>query len=94
MKILKPILISFFLALAVSSCMVGPKLEKPVVDAEEQFRFDSIAGDSMINMAWWELFSDPQLDTMVATHLVGLDERQHAQRHRHERLGMVAPFRR
>ena len=65
MKILKPILISFFLALAVTSCMVGPKLEKPVVDAEEQFRFDSIAGDSMINLAWWELFSDPELDTMI-----------------------------
>ncbi len=69
MKILKPILISFFLALALTSCMVGPKLEKPVVDAEEQFLFDSIAGDSMINLAWWELFSDPQLDTMIYTAL-------------------------
>ena len=65
MKILKPILLSFFLALAVTSCMVGPKLEKPVVETEEQFRFDSIAGDSMINLAWWELFSDPDLDTMI-----------------------------
>ena len=65
MKILKPILISFFLALAVTSCMVGPKLEKPVVETEEQFRFDSIAGDTMINLAWWELFSDPKLDTMI-----------------------------
>jgi multidrug efflux system outer membrane protein len=65
MKILKPILISFFLALAVTSCMVGPKLEKPVVYAEEQFRFDSIAEDSMINLAWWELISDPELDTMI-----------------------------
>ncbi len=69
MKILKPILISFFLALALTSCMVGPKLEKPHVDAEEQFLFDSIAGDSMINLAWWELFSDPQLDTMIFTAL-------------------------
>ena len=69
MKILKPILISFFLALALTSCMVGPKLEKPHVDAEEQFLFDSIAGDSMINLAWWELFSDPQLDTMIYTAL-------------------------
>lgn len=65
MKILKPILISFFLALALTSCMVGPKLEKPVVETEEQFRFDSIAGDSMINLAWWELFGEPHLDTMI-----------------------------
>ncbi len=69
MKILKPVLISFFLALAVTSCMVGPKLEKPVVETEEQFRFDSIAGDTMINLSWWELFSDPQLDTMIYTAL-------------------------
>ena len=65
MKILKPILILTVLALAVTSCMVGPKLEKPVVEAEEQFRFDSIAGDSMINLSWWELFGEPQLDTMI-----------------------------
>ncbi len=69
MKILKALSISLFLALAVTSCMVGPKLEKPVVDAEEQFRFDSIVGDSMINLAWWELFSDPELDTMIYSAL-------------------------
>lgn len=65
MKIFKAILISFFLALVVTGCMVGPSLEKPVVVAEEQFRFDSIAGDSMINLAWWDLFDDPDLDTMI-----------------------------
>ncbi len=65
MKILKAILLSLFLALAVTGCMVGPNLEKPVVDSEDQFRFDSIAGDSMINLAWWELFDEPELDTMI-----------------------------
>jgi multidrug efflux system outer membrane protein len=65
MKIFKALTISIFLALAVTSCMVGPKLEKPVVEAEEQFRFDSITGDSLINMAWWELFSEPELDSMI-----------------------------
>ncbi len=65
MKFLKPVCISLIFALIMAGCMVGPKLEKPVVTAEEQFRFDSIAGDSMINLAWWELFNDPQLDTMI-----------------------------
>ena len=69
MKIFKPIQISLFLALALTSCMVGPKLEKPLVNTEEQFRFDSIADDSMINLSWWELFSDPKLDTMIYTGL-------------------------
>ena len=65
MKILKAILLSLFLGLLGTGCMVGPRLEKPDVTTEEQFRFDSIAGDSMINLAWWELFGDPYLDTMI-----------------------------
>jgi multidrug efflux system outer membrane protein len=65
MKILKAILLSLFLGLLGTGCMVGPRLEKPDVATEEQFRFDSIAGDSMINLAWWELFGDPYLDTMI-----------------------------
>lgn len=65
MKILKPLLISLFLGLAVTSCMVGPKLEKPVIDTAEQFRFDSIANDSMINLSWWKLLNEPELDTLI-----------------------------
>ena len=65
MKILKPILISLSLALAATGCMVGPNLEKPVVDTADQFRFDSIANDSMVNLAWWELFNEPSLDSMI-----------------------------
>jgi len=65
MKFLKAISLSLILALLVAGCMVGPSLEKPVVASEEQFRFDSIAGDSMINLAWWEMFGDPLLDTMI-----------------------------
>ncbi len=45
--------------------MVGPKLEKPVVDTAEQFRFDSIANDSMINLSWWKLLNEPELDTLI-----------------------------
>lgn len=65
MKILKALTFSLLMALLVTSCMVGPKLEKPVVETNEQFRFDSIAGDSMINLAWWELLNEPELDTMI-----------------------------
>ena len=65
MKILKAILLSLFLGLLGTGCMVGPRLEKPDIATEEQFRFDSIAGDSMINLAWWELFGDPYLDTII-----------------------------
>jgi multidrug efflux system outer membrane protein len=65
MKSIKPLVISTFLATFLASCMVGPMLEKPEPLSEEQFRFDSIAGDSMINLAWWDLYDDPMLDTLI-----------------------------
>lgn len=62
---IRPVLFSAFLAVIVTGCMVGPKLEKPVVNTTEQFRFDSILTDSMINLKWWEMFNDPYLDTLI-----------------------------
>lgn len=69
MKYMKSLFLFLFLALFAAGCMVGPALEKPVVETEDSFRFDSIAGDSMINLAWWELFDDPLLDTLIRTAL-------------------------
>jgi multidrug efflux system outer membrane protein len=65
MKIIKLIVIVLSLAVFASGCMVGPKLEKPVIESADQFRFDSISGDSMINLAWWKMFNAPTLDTMI-----------------------------
>lgn len=70
MNVLKPALISLLLSIALAGCMVGPNLEKPGVVTGEQFRFDSIADDSMINLAWWDLYDDPMLDTLI---YLGLD---------------------
>lgn len=64
-KIHRILLLSLLFTITVTGCMVGPNLEKPLVDTEEQFRFDSIAGDSMINLAWWALYEDPILDTLI-----------------------------
>ena len=47
-NMLKPFVFSTFLAVVVTGCMVGPNLEKPVYETADQFRFDSIANDSMI----------------------------------------------
>ncbi len=65
MNIIKPIVLSTVLAISLAGCMVGPKLEKPEPITEEQFRFDSIEGDTMINLAWWDLYDDPMLDTLI-----------------------------
>jgi multidrug efflux system outer membrane protein len=64
-RIYKPLAILLALGGLLTGCMVGPKLGKPEVESEAQFRFDSIAGDSMINLAWWDLFSEPELDTLI-----------------------------
>jgi len=65
MNFIKPAIIATVLAFSVAGCMVGPKLEKPEPISEEQFRFDSIAEDSMVNLAWWDLYEDPMLDTLI-----------------------------
>ena len=31
--------------------------------------YDSLMGDSTVNIAWWELFDDEQLDTLIKTAL-------------------------
>lgn len=68
---MKKILIYIPLILVgVSGCMVGPKLEKPEIDTPEAFRFDSIEGDSLVNLAWWELFGDETLDTLISIALL------------------------
>ena len=63
------IYIPFILA-GVSGCMVGPRLEKPDIDTPEAYRFDSIEGDSLANLAWWELFGDEILDTLISIALL------------------------
>ena len=57
------------------SCKVGPN--SPVLsdrDTHPQldtFRFDSIKTDTMVNLRWWELFQDKELDSLIH---IGLEE--------------------
>ena len=58
-------------------CMVGPNIEKPVVDSPEDYRFaiavDSSAAieqDSVLNLSWWELFGDTYLADLIDSALV------------------------
>jgi multidrug efflux system outer membrane protein len=50
-------------------CRVGPAFQKPVVESPETFRFDSIKSDTIINIAWWEIFEDEQLKSYITTAL-------------------------
>lgn len=55
--------------LVVGGCKVGPNYEAPVVETSASFMYDSLMGDSTLNIAWWELFDDEQLDTLIKTAL-------------------------
>ena len=69
MKTLKYIIAFVIVAVFFSSCMMGPKFQKPEVEVADSYLGEHIAGDS-INLQWWELFGDEVLDTMIAHALV------------------------
>lgn len=62
-------ILSVLLVLISGGCAVGPDFTKPEVYPEDQFRFDPIGQDSTEILAWWEIFDDPELDTMVVRAL-------------------------
>ena len=58
-------------------CAVGPTYKRPAVSAPSAFLYGSPEGAaSMADMAWWDLFRDPALDSLVRTALTnGYDAR-------------------
>ena len=64
------ILLFIVTGMVLPSCMVGPNYQKPTTAFTSSFMYDSVAGDSVLNLAWWEIFNDPQLDTLIRTALV------------------------
>ena len=50
-------------------CLLGPDFKTPVVETEEEYRFETVTGDSPVNLKWWELFDDPVLASLVTTAL-------------------------
>ncbi|MDZ7700329.1 MAG: TolC family protein [Deltaproteobacteria bacterium] len=52
-----------------SGCAVGPDFKRPVVETPENYRFEKIPAEAMINLKWWELFEDPALYTLVTQAL-------------------------
>lgn len=65
-KILHIAIISLFFAMG---CRVGPSFHKPVIYSPATFRFDTIKTDTIINIAWWEIFEDEQLKKYITIAL-------------------------
>ncbi|KPL10278.1 MAG: hypothetical protein AMS26_21665, partial [Bacteroides sp. SM23_62] len=63
-------IISVLAILIAGGCKVGPNYEAPVIETSSSFMYDSLMGDSTINIAWWEMFDDDQLATLIRTALL------------------------
>ncbi len=50
-------------------CLLGPDYERPEVEVPEAFRQEAGAGESIADMAWWELFQDEILLGLIETAL-------------------------
>jgi multidrug efflux system outer membrane protein len=66
-------LFALLLTLIIAGCAMGPDFEEPVVETPETFindSFDSLTVDPRIEIAWWEMFEDEVLDSLIAEALV------------------------
>lgn len=49
----------------LAGCAVGPNFEAPTVEGVENYKYDTAQVDSMETLAWWELFNNPTIDSLV-----------------------------
>lgn len=67
----KNLFVLCLIALIISSCKVGPNFEKSKVATAPTFRYDSLQADTVVNLRWWELFNNSELDSLI---IIGLKE--------------------
>jgi len=56
--------------LALASCAMGPDYERPEVPVPETYQTPTIPGASFANLDWWELFEDPELESLIEAALI------------------------
>ncbi len=52
-----------------AACTLGPDYQRPEVEVPEAYRNAEVAGPSIANLSWWELFDDPKLVALIETAL-------------------------
>ena len=53
----------------IDGCKVGPNFQSLDPTTSSKYRYDSLemaATDSALNIKWWDLFEDPDLDTLIS----------------------------
>jgi multidrug efflux system outer membrane protein len=51
--------------LCMSGCTLGPDFERPEVIQPAEYRQPTESGESIANLAWWEVFNDERLNELI-----------------------------
>ena len=75
---------SLLCANLLSSCVMGPNYHRPEIAQPNDFRFQINQTDasSFADLAWWEVFKDPALQTLITAALKNSTDLQVAAAHR------------
>ncbi len=57
------------LLMVLGGCMLGPDFEVPEVEVPEKYLESDVAGKSIANLPWWEMFQDEMLKNLIETAL-------------------------
>lgn len=57
------------MVILLAGCSVGPDYVKPTIVSPPSWRIDYEAAANLADMAWWEQFGDPALNTLIETAL-------------------------
>ncbi len=57
--------LSVLLALVLAGCMVGPDYQRPDIDTPDGYEQVTEPGDSIADLDWWEIYSDPQMRELI-----------------------------
>ena len=68
-NIIKLFALGLIATVIITGCKVGPDFEKSDVPTAATFRYDSLKADTVVNLRWWELFNNPELDSLIITGL-------------------------
>ena len=63
------------IAIAVTGCALTPDYERPPIEVPDGWRQPADAGMSFANLAWWDLFDDPVLRSLIEASLEGNKDR-------------------
>ena len=64
-KPFKYLILVIIALLFMAGCKVGPNYERPEINTPSEYIYDPYQNDTILNIAWWDLFQDEVLDSLI-----------------------------